>query len=144
MMQSNIRKVPAFIRAPRTGAIAGVSLLCAALAVATPAMAHAGSDPTTTVEGSLPTEEVHYADLDLGTPQGRAQLDTRIETAVDHVCGSADIRDLPAYADMRACRNQSTQQAFAARDTVLAARDHGGQVAVLAVARGSTAGRSAR
>lgn len=91
-----------------------------------------------------PTEEVRYADLDLDTPQGRAQLDTRIETAVEHVCGSADLRDLPAYADMRSCRTQSTQQAFAARDTVLAARDHGEQVAVLAVARAATAGRPAR
>ncbi|WP_395331347.1 UrcA family protein [Novosphingobium sp. BL-8H] len=131
MMQSNIRNVLTF-----------AALVVSAASA--PAMARAGTDAAMMVVEDRPTEEVHYADLDLGTPQGRAQLDTRIATAVDHVCGSADIRDLPAYADMRTCRTQSTQQAFAARDTVLAARDHGGQVAVLAVARGSTAGRSAR
>lgn len=123
-------------------------LLCVGLAafaaIPTGAMARSGADTTTMIVEDRPTEEVRYADLDLDTPQGRAQLDTRIETAVEHVCGSADLRDLPAYADVRSCRTQSTQQAFAARDTVLAARDHGEQVAVLAVARAATAGRPAR
>lgn len=111
------------------------AMLCTALALPTPTMAHSAVDSVMTVDENRPREEVAYADLDLDSPQGRAQLDARIETAVQHVCGSADIRDLPAYADMRTCRDQSTAQAYAARDTVLAARDRDAHVAVLSVAR---------
>jgi len=122
------------------------ALLCAALAIPSQAVARpsddGGTEAVTMVDGNRPTEQVFYTDLDLDSPQGRAQLDARIETAVGHVCGTADIRDLPAYADMRNCRDESTRQAFATRDTVLADRDRDGRVAVLAVARDTSQHRA--
>lgn len=42
---------------------------------------------------------VSYADLDLGTPAGRATLERRVERAVDRVCPA---RPLPAELDKHA------------------------------------------
>lgn len=47
---------------------------------------------------------VRYADLDLTSDTGAHMLQTRIDRAARAVCGSADIRDLPAMSDVARCR----------------------------------------
>ena len=47
---------------------------------------------------------VRYADLDLTSDVGAQTLQTRISRAARAVCGSADIRDLPAMGDVQHCR----------------------------------------
>ena len=47
---------------------------------------------------------VRYADLDLTSNVGAQTLQTRIDRAAHAVCGSADIRDLPAMSDVQQCR----------------------------------------
>lgn len=111
---------------------AGVTLLCSALLAAAPAMARE-MEQTAMADGYHPIERVHYDDLDLDTPQGRARLDARIASAVDHVCGNADIRDLRGVAAVNDCRDESLQQAISARDTMLASRGNAQRVAALTI-----------
>lgn len=61
---------------------------------------------------------VRYGDLDLTTDAGAATLQTRVASAVKQVCGSADIRDLPAMQDMRSCREEARSRST--RDVALA------------------------
>lgn len=117
---------------------AGVTLFCSALLAANPAAART-TDETELVDGNHPVELVHYNDLDLDTPQGRARLDARITSAVEHVCGTADIRDLRGHAAVSDCREESLQQALSARDTILASRGNGQRMAALAVTPRPTA-----
>lgn len=65
----------------KTLAIATATL---ALAVtATPAMAGVGD---------VPSQSVAYADLNLGTPEGQARLDQRIDAAAKTVCRVNEVR----------------------------------------------------
>lgn len=111
---------------------AGVTLFCSAFLAASPAMARE-MEQTAMADGYHPVERVQYDDLDLDTPQGRARLDARIASAVDHVCGNADIRDLRGVAAVNDCRDESLHQAISARDTMLASRGDGQRVAALTI-----------
>lgn len=54
---------------------------------------------------------VSYADLDLGSENGRATLNRRLHIAVRAVCGSASTSDLAASARMRTCRKTLMRRA---------------------------------
>jgi len=56
--------------------------------------------------------KVSYDDLDLSTPKGQKQLQTRINAAAKKICGVDDVRTgtrLPA-ADAQACVRDTKQQ----------------------------------
>ena len=72
-------------------------LLAALAATAVPASAEEVSRP------------VGYADLDLATRDGRAELDARVTSAVHRMCGDPDLRDLPAVRESNRCRRVATQ-----------------------------------
>lgn len=56
---------------------------------------------------------VAYADLDLAHDAGIDRLYSRLRQAANSVCGSADLRDLHAYAAQRACATSALDQAVA-------------------------------
>jgi UrcA family protein len=69
---------------------------------------------------------VNYADLDLESAAGIESLYARIRSAAKKVCGTAEIRDITAQADMRACRVAAIDKAVAAvGNEALAARHVG-------------------
>ncbi len=57
------------------------------------------------------TRVVSYADLDLTQAAGVHALENRVRDAVSQVCGDANIRDLPAYNEMKACRASAMDRA---------------------------------
>jgi UrcA family protein len=59
-----------------------------------------------------PTRAVSYADLDLASEAGRAQLDRRIANAVREVCGRPSVIDLRGHSEMRACRTETMADAM--------------------------------
>ena len=63
----------------------------AAIAAATLALAFTAS-PALAGSGEVASKSVTYADLNLGTPEGQARLDRRIESAAKSVCRVNDIR----------------------------------------------------
>ena len=60
---------------------------------------------------------VSYADLDLGQPQGRAELDARLAKAARSVCRSDMLGD---YAFSGSCRRSSLANARAKAEVVFA------------------------
>jgi UrcA family protein len=70
----------------------------------------------------LPYREVRFNDLNLDSREGIDRLNFRIIRAVRQVCGTVDNRLLSLMSDIRNCRDQSLQRAFADRDVILAAR----------------------
>jgi UrcA family protein len=73
---------------------------------------------------------VNYADLDLESAAGVEALYARIRSAAKKVCGTAEIRDIAARADMSACRSAAMDKAVAAvGNEALAARHVGKQEA---------------
>lgn len=65
---------------------------------------------------------VSYADLDLGQPQGRAELDARLLKAARSVCRSDALED---YRFSSACRRSSLADARAKAEVVFAMREQG-------------------
>lgn len=106
------------------------SLFSAGLASSTPVLA---GNVTVNNDIELPQKVVRFSDLDLDSSEGRAQLDFRIKSAVADVCGDADIRDLRTHGIVRACRVETSRQAMADRDMMLARRESGERVASLAI-----------
>lgn len=60
---------------------------------------------------------VRYADLDLGQPQGRAELDARLMRAARSVCRADVLED---YAFSSACRRSSLAEARAKAELAFA------------------------
>lgn len=52
----------------------------------------------------IPTQIVHFADLDLTSPAGVKVLQRRVSQAIVTVCGTLDIRDLEQTRITMACR----------------------------------------
>lgn len=67
------------------------------------------------------SQSVRYADLDLGTETGRAELDRRLREAVKNVCGSASDADLAGKNDVRRCRAATADLASLRRRLAIAA-----------------------
>ena len=72
-----------------------------AMFAATPALAAEGGVVATGVQPN--TIQVRYGDLDLAAPAGRAELDRRVRSAVNRVCGIAVPSD-PVPTVTAACR----------------------------------------
>jgi UrcA family protein len=99
--------------------VAGLALIPALSLAAT--SAHAAQTDNTTQH-----VEVHYHDLDLATPKGRAQMETRLQRAAATVCGySNDEHHLLGDDAGRACYDN----ALAHARTALAAAQKPGQMA---------------
>ena len=77
---------------------------------------------------------VRTADLDLGSAEGRRQLDVRLARAAREVCGTASDADLQGKNAVRECRDEVLASARAQRDAVLAATQNKGFIAVTAAA----------
>ena len=67
------------------------------------------------------TAAVPYADLELASSAGVAELDRRIGAAIRRVCGTADHLDLKGQADLRSCRAQAQQSLSQQRSFAIAA-----------------------
>jgi UrcA family protein len=59
----------------------------------------------------VPTQIVHFADLDLTSPEGVKVLQRRVSQAIVAVCGSLDIRDLDQTRMTMACRRDAGKSA---------------------------------
>ncbi|HWH22495.1 MAG TPA: UrcA family protein [Allosphingosinicella sp.] len=94
-------------------------------AVAIPATAHAQDRSVA----------VSYADLDLTSAAGVAQLDRRISGAIGRVCGKADHLDLEAITDLRSCRASAQARVSEQRAIALAAARRGGPALALTISR---------
>ena len=85
-------------RSIATSATLTLILGCATVAYAQPAR----------VAGDAPRALVSYADLNLGSASGRAQLAYRVSAAATALCGPApSIRDLGAAQAHRACLRET-------------------------------------
>jgi len=60
---------------------------------------------------------VSFADLNLHSPRGVAQLRARIRAAAREVCGSADRYNLRTVFQVRACTTEAVARALASIDT---------------------------
>ena len=69
---------------------------------------------------TAPTREVGFADLDLGSVEGRASLDNRLRRAVISVCGTADNADLRQVRTVRKCRAAAAELARRDAERVIA------------------------
>ncbi|MCW3838450.1 UrcA family protein [Sphingomonas canadensis] len=67
-----------------------------------------------------PVARVSYADLDLGSAAGRAQLEHRIQAAVRLVCEDPKTRDLRREVQNRGCRDTALANAAAQREKAFA------------------------
>ena len=101
------------------------ALITTAVIKAAPALAQ-----TPAVETN--TRLVRTADLNLNSEAGRRQLDVRLAHAAREVCGTASDSDLRGKNAVRECRVDVLAKAQSQRDSVLAANDHKGFIAVTA------------
>jgi UrcA family protein len=93
------------------------AIILAALALLTPAAAQAADHAARVGTNSY---NVHFDDLDLKSPAGRAEALTRIERAAVNVCKTAGVR--------------SERQACVARTVEVAAAQRGGSAIRMALA----------
>ncbi len=77
--------------------------------------------PTLAAEPASVTSIVRTADLDLSSPAGQQQLDSRIARAAREVCGEASSADVEGKNAVRACRKQTIALAASQREQLLAA-----------------------
>jgi len=75
---------------------------------------------------------VRTADLDLGSEAGRRQLDLRLARAAREVCGMASDADLQGKNEVRQCRDEVLADARVNRDTLVAAAQNEGIIAISA------------
>ncbi|HEX4739130.1 MAG TPA: UrcA family protein [Allosphingosinicella sp.] len=83
---------------------------------------------STAAFGAEPSRTVRYADLNLASAEGRAQLDRRIASAAEALCGFAHSADLAAQADVAHCRAATVAGVSTQRDLILSAATRGGMI----------------
>jgi UrcA family protein len=84
------------------------------IALATLAAGVAQAQPS---GAETPSSVVNFADLNLHSPAGVAQLHARIRAAANEVCGSASRHDLREGSRIRACKLQAMTRAIALVNT---------------------------
>ena len=75
-----------------------------------------------------PNRSVRYADLNLASPEGRAQFDRRIASAAEALCGSAHSSDLGGQSEVGRCRTATVAGVTRQRDAILASATRGGMM----------------
>ena len=75
-----------------------------------------------------PSRTVRYADLNLASVEGRAQLDRRIASAAEALCGFAHSSDLAAQSEVDRCRTATLAGVSKQRDLVLSSATHSGMI----------------
>ena len=88
-----------------------IALAATACAAATLSMAAPASAADITVMPEAVTVRVSYADLNLASADGRAQLDRRIAGAARSICGSYFPIDLRMFALVQECRTDAIASA---------------------------------
>ena len=83
---------------------------------------------TGTAGAAEPSRSIRYADLNLASPQGRAQLDRRIASAAEVLCGFAHSSDLGGQSEVARCRAATVAGVTRQRDTILASAKRGGMI----------------
>jgi UrcA family protein len=111
--------------------ILGASIVSiAALGLGAPALAQSAD------AGAPRSVAVRYADLDLASRAGAAEVFARIRSAARAVCGEADIRLLERQAQAARCRSETTASAVEALHAPLVASMAGqGDIGVILAAR---------
>ena len=84
------------------------------IALATLAVGVAQAQPA---GAETPSSVVNFADLNLHSPAGVAQLHARIRAAAREVCGSAGRHNLRDVSRVRACKSQAVARAIALVNT---------------------------
>ena len=92
---------------------------------AVPALAETGSP-------EVAVSVVHTIDLDLSTQAGKRQLDRRLTIAAREVCGTASDFDLEGKNQVRECRDLVLADARERGATLIAQKEHGRSIAVVA------------
>ncbi|WP_165356482.1 UrcA family protein [Sphingosinicella sp. BN140058] len=80
------------------------------------------------------TARVGFADLDLGSTRGIAELDRRIAAAVQDYCGTASDINVKGKNDVRRCRAEARRFAAQQREQALAAYANSGRTLASAAA----------
>jgi UrcA family protein len=83
------------------------------VAAATVTAGAALATPTNDGNDTTVRAVVSYGDLNLGTAEGAAMLRSRLDWAVSHVEGWADMRDLKAQAARQRCHRRAMEMADA-------------------------------
>lgn len=65
------------------------------------------------------SREVHFADLDLGSPAGQRALESRLRSAVRVVCATPNPTDLKQMSETRRCRRVASAGAKLAVDRAI-------------------------
>jgi UrcA family protein len=79
-------------------------ILASALPLSLLAAAPAAAEPSDS--SNAPAESIQFADLNLATADGMAQLNRRIARATETVCGSYASKDIVEQDAVTACRNK--------------------------------------
>lgn len=99
-------------------------------AVIASAIAVTAATPVFAAGQVVRTNTVAYKDLDLASESGASMLKARIKSASRHVCGSADMKNLAEWTEVKACRSDAMARAMPAVERVIAsARADDGQFA---------------
>lgn len=102
-------------------------LIAAAIASAVVVSA---ATPVFAADRVVRTTTVSYKDLNLASEGGAAELTSRIKSATRRVCGSADMKNLAEWTEVKACRSDAMARAMPAAERVIAfARANNGQFA---------------
>ena len=88
-----------------------IALAATACAAATLSMTAPAAAADITVMPESVTVRVSYADLNLASAEGRAQLDRRIAGAARSICGTYFPTDLRMFALVRDCREDAIASA---------------------------------
>lgn len=94
------------------------------VALAATALAFVGSAAVAAPVTQAREVTVNYADLNLESAAGVEALYARIRAAAKQVCGTAQLNDFYAQADMRACRETAIANAIAKVDNAALAARH--------------------
>jgi len=82
---------------------------------------------------------VSFADLDLASARGQAELDNRIVIAARQVCDESGFRSARASAEQRACRIEAGQRARSEAVRLAAKAVAGSRLALAVTSRASKA-----
>lgn len=97
-------------------------LMLAAAAVSTGLLLPTVSQAATESDQAIVSEQVGFADLDLATAEGRAELQARIDSSIRRVCADTGALDLQARLAVRECMKLAKQQSVRQVQLALAAK----------------------
>jgi UrcA family protein len=85
------------------------------------------------VSAGLRTEQVKYADLDLGSTADRTELQQRVRSAASRVCDLGGMATLEDFGSSYRCYSGAVRDGIHQMDRLIAASSSGSAVAALAL-----------